>query len=213
MQQLFIKFPIKSEYLSEDFYISPANNQAYEYISKWPNWGNEVFSNILLIYGETGSGKTHLAHIWQNLSNASLLHADSFSKENSLILEDIDYIDQEFLLHLINTTKENKQYLLLTSTSSPKNLNFPLADLQSRIMSIPSIAIDFPDQELLKAVLLKHLTDRNLKISSVAMDYITPRIDRSFSKLRIFIEKLDFLSKLYKKPLTIPLIKQALEKR
>ena len=212
MQQLFLKFPIKTEYLVDDFFVSQANNQAFDYLCQWPNWGDSIYAKILLLYGECGSGKTHLVHIWQNLSSARILSSGSYSDDKALILEDIDNLKQEYLLHLINLAQENGQYLLLTASVAPVNLFFKLADLRSRILAIPSVSITIPDQDLLKAVLLKELSDRQLKISPVAMDYIIPRIERSFSKLLKFIDKLDRESKRLKHPPTIPLIKQVLER-
>ncbi len=212
MQQLFLKFPIKAEYLPDDFFVSQANNQAFEYLCQWPNWGDSIYAKILLLYGEFGSGKTHLVHIWQSLSCARILSPGSYSDDKALILEDIDNLKQEYLLHLINLAQENGQYLLLTSSVAPVKLPFKLADLRSRILAIPSISITVPDQELLRAVLLKHLSDRQLKVSPAAIDYIIPRVDRSFSKLLQFIDELDQSSKMLKHSPTIPLIKQVLER-
>ena len=216
MQQLFFKFPLKPAYLSEDFFVSPANNNAFNYVNQWPNWNNGIYSKMLILHGELGSGKTHLAHIWQNLSNARILNQQdcynlhSLVSNSALILEDISSMDEELLLHLVNFAHENQQYLLLTSDCSPQKLSFDLPDLRSRILAIPDISINAPDQELLKAVLLKHLYDRQLKINPAALEYIILRIDRSFSKLLQFIEELDQMSNISKRAVTVPLIKKAL---
>jgi chromosomal replication initiation ATPase DnaA len=214
MQQLYLDFPIKPKYFTEDFFITSANQRAIEIFQKWPNWGSGNFARILLLHGEHGSGKTHLAYIWRNLAKAKIiglndLHNLYFS-EKSLILENIQNINQEILLHLINIAEERQQYLLLTASCSPANLKITLPDLRSRLMAIPSVGIESPDEELLKAVLLKHISDRNLQINAVAVDYLIPRIDRSFTKLVHLINKLEYFSKINKKPITIPLIKEAM---
>ena len=217
MQQLFFKFPIKPAYLSEDFFISPANNHAFTYLNQWPNWGDSIYSKIMLLYGEYGSGKTHLAHIWQNLSKAKIITAIDcynlhlFIDNKALILEDISTMDEELLLHLINFIHENQQYLLLTADSPPAQLNFALPDLHSRILALPAIGINSPDQELLKAVLMKHVSDRQLKIHPAALDYVILRIDRSFSKMLQLIEELDQASKISKRQITIPFIRKTLD--
>lgn len=213
MQQLFLQFPLSSDYLSEDFFVSEANDKALAYINQWPNWASGIYAKTLLIYGEKGCGKTHLAHIWQRLAQAKFLMRIDYEElnHNTLILEDIENFDQESLLHLINFANENQIYLLLTSSTSPAKLKFPLADLNSRILAVPSVAIQSPDQELLKAVLFKSLAERQLKIHPATIDYIITRIDRSFSNLFIFIEKLDAMCKTHKRPITIPLVKQLLD--
>lgn len=214
MQQLCLDFPIKTKYFTEDFFISQANKKALEMLQQWPNWGNGLYSKIAIIYGENGSGKTHLSYIWQHFSGARRLNKNDlynfYFDDKALILEDIESIDQEYLFHLINVAQESQQYLLLNSSVSPANLKFTLPDLRSRILSIPSVAIDLPDSDLLKAVLLKHLSDRNLQINAVAVDYIIPRIDRSFTKLIGLVNKLESFSKISKRSITIPLIKEAL---
>lgn len=217
MQQLFFNFPIKPTYLVEDFFISPSNSQAFYYLNRWPNWGSGIYSKTLLLYGEAGSGKTHLSYIWKNLSNAEIITQDNcynlnqFISYKALILEDIELIDEESILHLINFSNENQQYLLLTSKYSPNNFKCKLADLRSRILSIPAIALDSPEPELLKAVLLKHFSDRQLKINPITLEYIFIRIDRSFSKLTQFINELDKESNTSKRSITIPLVKEILK--
>lgn len=216
LQQLFFKFPIKPVYLTEDFFISESNKEAFSYLNIWPNWRQELYPRILLLYGEVGSGKTHLSYIWQKISHAKRISIkDCYNlhfliNEQALILEDVNHMDEELLLHLINFSNENNQYLLLTSDLSPQNLKLHLPDLRSRMLAIYSIAIKQPDEELLKAVLLKHLTDRHLKITQEALNYIVTRIERSFNKLIQFIENLDKMSKIHKKSITIPLIRKTL---
>lgn len=214
MKQLCLDFPINTKYFTEDFFISQANKKAFEMLRQWPDWGDGIYSNIILIYGEHGSGKTHLSHIWQKNSGAKRLSKNDlhnfYFDDDSLILEDIENIDEKLLLHLINVVRENRQYLLLNSSIAPVNLKFSLPDLRSRILSIPSVSIESPDTDLLKAVLLKHLSDRNLQINAVAVDYIIPRIERSFTKLISLINKLESFSRISKRPITIPLIKEAL---
>lgn len=218
LQQLYFEFSIKPTYLAEDFLVSSANVKAFSYLSNWPDWNSENFARTLLIYGEYGAGKTHLAHIWQNNSKARFLKKEDcynlhlLVSEKSLILEDIEFIDEEILFHLINFAHENKQYLLLTSQISPKAMNIKLADLKSRILSITSIAIEKPDEQLLKAVLLKHLAEQQLKISEQCLDFIVARVNRSFCELSEFIQKLEKTSKVNKKAITIPLVKKILDK-
>jgi chromosomal replication initiation ATPase DnaA len=213
LQQLFLQFPKKEEYLSEDFFISESNITAHSYLNNWFNLNNVIYPTILLLYGANGSGKTHLAHLWQKLSSSKFIciNDKNIFTNTSLILEDIDNINEEKLLHLINFSHENKRYLLLTSNLSPSKLDFSLPDLKSRILSIPSVAIKSPDQELLRAVLLKNLINRQLKIHPATIDYIITRIERSFNKLYEIIHELEYMSKTEKRAITIPMAKYIIE--
>ena len=63
--QLILKFPTNRVYLKEDFYVSPSNEQAYNFITSWPKWVKRIAN----IFGPTGSGKTHLASILKKKNN------------------------------------------------------------------------------------------------------------------------------------------------
>jgi chromosomal replication initiation ATPase DnaA len=218
LQQLYFNFPIKPTYLAEDFIVSSANIKAFSYLEIWPAWSCESFPRIFIIYGELGSGKTHLSYIWQKHSQAKFLQEqDCYSlnlqlQEKAFILEDIENIDEELLLHLINFTHENKQFLLLTSQFSPKEMIVELPDLRSRLLAINSIAIEKPTEDLLKIVMLKAMTERQMKISEKTIDFVIARINRSFGELNGLIEEIDRISKVDKRAITIPLIKKILDK-
>jgi chromosomal replication initiation ATPase DnaA len=214
VEQLTLKFPQKNNYNIDDFYPSKSNSQALEYLQNWPNWAEAINSRILLIYGEHASGKTHLSHIWAKKSDALFIdvnHLDYSILNNNIILENIDTIEdpvaQEKLFNLINMSNEEKKYLLMTSNLSPALLNFSLPDLKSRIIAINSIAIGKPDEELLKVILMKHLSDRQLQIDAAALQYIILHVERSYNKLSLFVKKLTSLSYVTKRKITIPLIK------
>ena len=58
--QLLFKFPFKTKYFEQDFFTFQANNfSAYKLIESWPNWPGKWLN----IFGDNGSGKTHLSNI------------------------------------------------------------------------------------------------------------------------------------------------------
>ena len=69
--QLILKFPSQQAYQKEDFYVSPSNREAYDFINSWPKW----IKRIINIFGPSGSGKTHLTSILK--SKTSCLHINS----------------------------------------------------------------------------------------------------------------------------------------
>ena len=60
--QLILKFPSQQAYKKEDFYVSPSNKEAYDFIVSWPKWARRIVN----IFGPSGSGKTHLSSILKN---------------------------------------------------------------------------------------------------------------------------------------------------
>ena len=59
MSQLVFKFPFKTKYFEQDFYVSSNNFSAYKLIEGWPNWPGKWLN----VFGSKGCGKTHLSKI------------------------------------------------------------------------------------------------------------------------------------------------------
>jgi chromosomal replication initiation ATPase DnaA len=216
MRQVSFQFGFKSSYSLQDFIVSASNRDAFNYIMSWPNWGDHRFARMLYIYGPDGSGKTHLSHIWKGKSGAEFADLknlkDLYNKSNALILDNIeDYLDcQDDLFHLINIALDRKFFLLITSRCSPGNLDIKLPDLRSRINAITSAGITNPDYELLSILLIKHFSDRQLKVSQEVINFIIARIERSFEVALKLVKKVDELALAQRRKITIPLIKEAL---
>jgi chromosomal replication initiation ATPase DnaA len=210
--QLKLEFASNPAFSESDFTVSASNLQAFSWIKKWPEWPG----NGLLLHGPASSGKTHLAHIWRAKSGAKFFKAgDNISgileSEPSVIVEDIESLSaQENLLHLINHVKEKSGFLLLTAKASPGDLGFKLPDLNSRLMAMQSAPLELPDDALLKSVIAKLFSDRQLKISAEILEYLSQRIERSFKSADEIVEKIDRLSAAEKKNITIPLVRKVL---
>lgn len=224
ISQLAFDFVQNYNYDIENFIISSANEQAFNMIEQWPNWGNNLYANILLLTGINGCGKTHLAHIWQNISKAKFIHLNHMSTilnynsltSNCYIIENIDNMTvdhEEILFHIINHVAYNGGYLLITSSYNPHQINIKLADLSSRIKALPHIKIQEPDSELLTTILIKNFTDRQVRINTLVINYILNNIDRSFNELNKIIELIDKKSLIEKRNITIPLVKEILNEQ
>jgi chromosomal replication initiation ATPase DnaA len=87
-----------------------------------------------------------------------------------------------------------------------------LPDLVSRIRNCLVIGIKNPDDNLIFALLIKYLSDRQINIDKKLIEYIIKRIDRSYEKIFLFINKIDRLSLKKGKPINLATIKEALEK-
>lgn len=202
-------FKHQENYTYEDYIILMGNKCAYNFITNDKTW------NCLILHGPSGSGKTHLAHIWKKLNKAIFINLNNFvgaiDSSDAFILEDIEKIQNEVLfLHCYNYVKENGKKLLLTSSLVPNALTFKLNDLKSRILSTVSVGITLESEELLKLLLVKQLTDRQLQVSPKIIDYILTKSERSFRSIRRIVDIIDKKSMYGSTSITIPFVRSIL---
>ncbi len=214
--QLILKFPTQQAYKKEDFYISPSNQEAYDFINNWPHW----IKKIVNIYGPSGSGKSHLAHILKNKTlclkiESKNLKDDIFFKfktKETLILENLEEsISEKLLFTLWNTVLQDNKYLLITSKKPISSYKFKLKDLTSRVNSSLIFGIKLPSDDLISVILAKNFSDKQIKVEKKHIDYILKRIDRSYEKISQFILTLDKYSLKKGSPFGLKLIKEVLK--
>ncbi len=206
MTQYALDISLPVVYSPEQFMRAESNQLAYDWVMRWPDWP----SNMLLLQGEFGAGKTHLAHCWQSKTQAEFLVVDSeYLPMLPVIIDGIEtWKNEAALFHLYNHCKLENIPLLITSAQLPEQLPFTLPDLRSRLKSLPLAQIHAPDDALLSAVLIKHFSDRQLKISPEVMEYMLPRLPRSFAAISELVQKLDSDSLASGRTLTIPYVRQ-----
>ena len=214
--QLILKFPSHQAYKKEDFYVSPSNQEAYDFINSWPKW----IKRIINIFGPSGSGKSHLASILK--SKTSCLHMNSnelnektffkFKTKEVLIIENLDEkISEKLLFSLWNSALQDNKYFLITSKKPINSYKFKLSDLISRVNSSLIIGIKLPSDELISVILAKNFSDKQIKVEKKHIDYIMKRIDRSYEKISQFILTLDKYSLKKGNPFSLKLIKEVLK--
>ena len=214
--QLILKFPTQQAYKKEDFYVSPSNQEAYDFINKWPKW----IKRIVNIFGPSGSGKSHLASILKD--KTSYLQIDSnelnekiflkFKTKEVLIIENLDEnIYEKLLFSLWNVVLQDNKYLLITSVKPISSYKFKLRDLISRVNSSLIIGINLPSDDLISVILAKNFSDKQIKVEKKHIDYIIKRIDRSYEKISQFILTLDKYSLKKGSPFGLKLIKEVIK--
>mgnify|MGYP005743159997 FL=1 len=215
IDQEIIKFKYEGNFKEDDFYVSKSNKQIFDLLNKWPKWEK----NFLNISGEKFSGKTHLINIFLKkykgtTIEANLLCDNDFKKIKifqNIILENVsEKINENLFFTLCNIVEQDNKYLIVTSESSIVNIDFKLNDLKSRSKNFLLQNIDKPDDELLFALILKNLSDRQISIDKKLIDYIIKRIDRSYGKIVDFIYKIDEVSLKKKRSINLSTIKEVL---
>ncbi|MBT5048973.1 MAG: DNA replication protein [Rhodospirillaceae bacterium] len=214
-RQLVLDLPHRPALGRDDFLVAPCNAAAVEWIDNWPDWPGPV----LALCGPGGSGKSHLAAVWQSRSEAHGIDPHAIPKviesgelpAGHLVMEDMKCpVDEEALLHLYNMVSERGRTLLLTSAIPPARWPVKLPDLASRLRTIPVAEIGAPDDALLEALLVKMFADRQLRVGPDVIAFLLPRMERSFAHVRALVERLDGAALSQQRTITIPLARNVL---
>ena len=216
MGQLVFKFPFKTKYYEQDFYVSSNNFSAYKLIESWPNWS----SKWLNVHGVSGSGKTHLSKILEKkIKKAKIVNVKNITNNILENLKDFDCliidnfnenIDQKLFYSLFNQSNQLGNYILINSLKPIKDFNFNLTDLKSRLKSFLNIGIDLPTDDLLQVVIAKSFSDKQIFLEPKVSKYIIKNVERSYDKIFKFLKDVDELSLSTGKSININLIKKVL---
>jgi len=217
MNQLTFKFPFKTNYFEEDFYVSINNFEAYKLIESWPKWS----SKFINIFGPSGCGKTHLANIFNKKINSLFIKASNLNDESLLAIkakecliidEYQNNIEEKLFYSVLNQSHLSNQSIIINSLKPIQSFDIKLNDLKSRFSSFVNIGIDLPTDELIKVMITKNFSDKQVKIDIKLLEYILKNIDRSYKSIFDLIDKLDNFSLSTGKSININLIKKVLNK-
>ncbi len=202
--QTIIKFDYDKNFKNDDFYLSKSNKHVFDFLNLWPKWEK----NFVNVIGEKLSGKTHLINIFLQKNKGIKLEGKSLKDDDlkkikiseNVIIENLSSnIDEKLLYTLFNLVEQDNKFIIVTSAEPIVNIAFNLKDLKSRTKNFILLNIEKPDDELIFAIILKNLSDRQIVLEDKFIKFIIKRIERSYSKIYDFIYKIDQLSLKKKK--------------
>jgi chromosomal replication initiation ATPase DnaA len=218
-RQLPLDLPHRPALGMEDFLVADCNRAAVAWIDRWPEWPGP----LVVLCGPEGCGKTHLAHVWQARTGAGIVPASDLARIDpgefggrfALAIEDVNAPLEaraaRNLLHLYNVAGESEGYLLATARRPPATWEILLPDLASRLLAAPVAMIGAPDDQLLAAVIVKLLADRQIKVAAEVVSYLVPRIERSFAAASRIVAAIDETALAENRNVTVALARQILE--
>ena len=213
--QTIIRFNYDKNLSNDDFVISNSNKHICEFLDMWPKWEK----NFINIIGEKLSGKTHLTNIFIKKNKGIKIEGKSLNNDHlkkikiyeNIILENLTSdVDENLLYSFLNLIDQNNKYIIITSLIPIVYIDFKLNDLKSRTKNFLLLNINKPDDELVFAIILKNLSDRQILLDKKLINYIIKRIDRSYSKIHEFVYKIDQLSLKKRKSIDLNIIKEVL---
>jgi len=193
-------------YSRDELVVSSTNSQAAALIDRWPDWPSQV----VVLAGPAGSGKTHLASIWRARAGALKVDAGRIGEsiadlgDRPVLIDDIDKVpvDEQDLFHLINAVRGAGSTLLLTARRFPSAWGVALPDLISRLKAAATVEIHEPDDLLLAGVITKLFADRQVEVEPHVVQYLVRRIERSLATAMRVVERLDRAALERKTPIT-----------
>ena len=215
LNQQILRFDYEQNFKDQDFYVSKSNQHSFDLLNSWPKWER----NFINLIGDRFSGKSHLTNIFLEKFRGIRINADNLSNDflknmkmyENIIIEDLaDQVNENLLFTLINIVDQDNKYLIITSRVPIVNYEFKLNDLNSRSNNFILSQIDKPGDDLMFALILKNLSDRQIFIDKKLIEFIIKRIDRSYGKISDFIYKIDKISLKRKKAIDFKIIKEAL---
>jgi chromosomal replication initiation ATPase DnaA len=196
-RQLAFVLPHAESLTRDNFLEGPANAAGLALVDSWPEWPNR----IMLLVGPEGSGKSHLAAVWAEQAGARSISAHALTASGvpgalatgALVVEDLNPsdFDERALFHLMNMAREDEAFVLITARVPPSAIHIELRDLRSRLRAVPAVSLLPPDDQLLRALIVKFCADRQLTVDEGVVGYLATRIERSYAAARRAVELLD----------------------
>ena len=215
MTQLPLDLPHRPALGRADFLVAPCNQDAIAWLDRWPRWP----APALALCGPPGSGKTHLAHVFAARAAARFIDPAALTTERvpallgeaqAAIVDDAAGAPEEPLLHLYNLLAERGGHLLVAAREPPARWPIALADLRSRLIACPAVAVAAPDEALIGALLIKLFADRQLQVGEGVVAYLALQLDRSFAAAQDAVAALDTAALAEHRRVTVPLARRVL---
>ncbi|MHA7872435.1 MAG: DnaA/Hda family protein [Hyphococcus sp.] len=208
--QLAFSLPAsKPSYDRESYIVSDSNIAAWRCVEAWA----ESPEPALVICGPSGAGKTHLsriaAEIAENTTSSHIQHTED-NETNCVIFDDMPPVHPERFLERIEALIEEGVRLVLVGDGHPSEWAKGLKDLRTRLEAMPRASLGEPDEALLRQLIAKSFRERQLVVGERLIDYIAPRLPRTFDAARAFVAQADAVSLKTKKKIAMPLAQKIL---
>ncbi|MCE9523117.1 MAG: hypothetical protein K8S25_11890, partial [Alphaproteobacteria bacterium] len=197
--QLPLSFEAKRSYARDDFVPGDSNDAALALVDAWPDWS----ARVCAVWGPKGCGKTHVVRIWQARAGATAIEARALTDDlvarlaagGAFVVDGADEIgDGKAFFHLLNFVQQSGGWLLMSGVEAPPRWPAEVPDLHSRLTAVSGAQMQMPDDVLLARVLLKLFADRQLKLPEALIDYLVPRLQRSFAEAERIVALIDGLA-------------------
>lgn len=197
-RQLPLDFGHQPSHAADDFLVGEGNALAHARILAWPHWPD----GVTMVVGPASSGKSHLARIFADRSNAVIVSPATIGPVASaggagpVVVEDVDRVayDEHDLFHLLNQAMRGDRALLLTAREDVAHWPLQTDDVRSRVRRAPVFRLEASDDIELSQMFVKLFGDRQIRIDPKVIGYVVPRMERSPEEAAALVELMDRLA-------------------
>ena len=183
-----------------DNYVAGPNAEALAALRGFAARSSEA---VMYLWGDPGSGRTHL------------LRAAAKANPELVIADDVETLDapaQQRLFAAINAAREGGAPVLAAGSRPPGQLALR-EDLRTRLAWGLVYQLK-PPSDAEKALHLRaQAARRGLRLSDEVLAYLLTRLPRDLASLNAVLESLDNYSLATRRPITLPLVREALERK
>jgi DnaA family protein len=225
MKQLALGVKLRANAVFANFYAG-ANREVLAAL-------NARGADPIWLWGSPGSGKTHLlqavcaatdgpaAYIPLAPPAADALPPEAlrgFADGRVVCVDDVDAAAgdlawEEALFNLFNEAQESHARLIFAAGAAPRAIEWRLDDWRSRAAACLVYQVKELDEAGRAHALELRAAQRGLKLPHETLDYLMKRMPRDLHSLFGILDELDEASLAAQRRLTIPFIRDALEKR
>ena len=176
----------------------------------------ELVERVIYVWGESGAGKTHLLKAFAAASEGRVRYVPArdfvdAGAAPSFALDDVEKLSDEEQASLFNAFNENSFRLLLVSAgAAPRDVAIR-RDLATRLATGLTYRVVALTDEQKRTALGAHAKARGFAIPDEVTGYLLTHARRDMGSLIAALDSLDRFSLETGRPVTVPLLKAALE--
>jgi DnaA family protein len=190
---------------------------------------NKEENHRLYLWGESGTGKSHLLQAACKQAADNELHVayiplKQISELSAEMLHDLGELDlvcvddlecvagqiewQQGLTWLYNELRDNNHSMIISGNKSPTNIKLEVEDIKSRLGWDQVVQVKSPSDELKIEILKQKANARSFELSDEVIEFLIRRVERDLGSLIDILDKIDHASLAEKRKITIPFVKE-----
>ncbi len=209
----------------DNFFQIPQNQEPVSYLRSVLK--PELEAAGAYLWGGSGTGKSHLLQAVCHESPTRSLYLplgellnyppevvlEACESTPLLVIDDVHLLKgygvwQEALFHLFNRRRNHGYPMVYAGQCGPTALVGVLPDLCSRLASLMVYRLPNYDELALGELLAFRGAMRGIKLSPEVIRFIMARVPRTTSAVIALLERIDEVTLVHKRPLTIPLLQE-----